>query len=87
MDIIILVAGIIYMFLIPFFGGFVFFFHGFNKLINFDPDYEDSKEKHSAILDVVLGAALLLFFNAFFWLALYPLVVAYYNLNLPIFSW
>ena len=84
MDIIIVIAGITYLFLIPFFGGLIFFFGGLGFLANYDPEFDDPKKKHSAILDVVLGAALLLFFNATFWLAIYPLVVAHYNLNLPV---
>ena len=86
MDIILAVA-VIYLCLIPIFGGLVFFFGGISTLLNFDPDYDELEKKHSAILDVVLGAALLLLFNLFFWLVIYPAAVFNYNLNLPVFVW
>lgn len=86
MDVII-VAGVFYLFLAPFVGGWAFFLGGANALADYDPEYDESKKKHTAILDIILGSVFLLFFNGLFWLVVWPLAVAYYNLNLPIFSW
>lgn len=82
MDVII----IAYLFLMPFVGAWAFFLGGLNDLTDYNPEYDELKKKHIAILDIILGSVLLLFFNGLFWLVMWPLVVTYYNLNLPIFS-
>lgn len=87
MDIILGILVITQLIILPFVGGLSFFFGGLNDLLNYDAEFDEKKKKHTAILDVVLGSMLLLFFNGFFWLILWPIFVIYYNLNLPTFSW
>lgn len=70
----------------PLIWGGMFLCGGLNVLIDFDPNYDSKNKKHRAILDVILGSALLLFDNLFFWLILWPFVVMEFKLNLPTFS-
>lgn len=85
MTIILVVMSVTWFFLMPFCGGLMFLYGGLNYLVNFNPDYDDPKKKWRAALDIVLGAFLLFFFHAVFWLIVYPNIVAYYGLNLPTF--
>jgi hypothetical protein len=78
---------VFYLFLMPFVGGWSFFLGGINALADYNPEFDELKKKHTAILDIILGSVLLLFFNGLFWFVVWPLVVSFYNLNLPIFSW
>jgi hypothetical protein len=90
MDIIfvlVVIVVVVYIFIAPFVCGLTWFFGGLDFLLNFDPDFDERKKKGSAILDLILGTALLLFQSGMFWLVVWPLIVMYYNLNLPTFSW
>lgn len=86
-NILLIVISLTQLIIFTFIGGLSFLFSGLDKLMNYDPEFDEKKKKHSAILDV-LGAALLLFFDGFFWFVIWPVAVAvaYYNLNLPTFS-
>jgi hypothetical protein len=89
MDIIIdliVIFGIVFMFLMPFVGGWAFLLCGVNALADYDSEFDKPKKKHTAILDIILGGVLLLFFNGIFWLVVWPFFVFIYP-NLPIFSW
>ena len=63
MDIIVIVM----LFILPFIGGWVFLIHGFNDLNGYNPEWDEPNKKHGAILDIILGIVLLLFFNGLFW--------------------
>jgi hypothetical protein len=71
--------------IVPFVGGWYFFIVGLQAMVDYDEEFDVPKKKHGAILDIILGTALLLFYNAFFWL-LWPLFVLMSGLNLPTFS-
>jgi hypothetical protein len=84
MGIVFLIVIVLFMFT-SFVAGLYFLCGAFGKLSSYDPEFDERGKKWRAILDLVLGIALLLFFNGFFWLVLYPLGVLCFNL--PTFSW
>ncbi len=71
----------------PFVGGLKFLFGGITFLLNYDPEYDEKGKKYSAMLDILLGAVLLAFFHAVFWMILLPGIQMTFNVSLPTFSW
>lgn len=81
MDIIFILVFVFIYIVAPLVCGLMWFFSGLDFLLNFD------ERKGSAVLDIILGTALLLFQSGMFWLVIWPLIIMHYNLNLPTFSW
>lgn len=76
--------GLIYIIFMPMVTGWAFLLCGINKIAAFNPELDKTDKKRGAALDIILGLALLIFHNLFFWLALWPLLALQFNL--PSFS-
>lgn len=75
----------IYIMLMPQLIGWSFILSGMKKISDFNPELDKKSKKGDASLDIILGIALLLFQHLFFWLAVWPMMVLQFNLNLPTF--
>lgn len=83
MDVIVVVLISIYTILAPLILGSWWFVDGIGVLVNFDNEFDEIQEKHTAILNTIFGGVLLLFQYLFFWFVIWPFVVSYLSLNLP----